>query len=315
MVDLRLFQVLENLVSSGELRQEDAQKVSEEYAKLEGLDGLDGLEGSHRKVIPEVTGYLGALFILISIIILVNGRWQHLAKLTQFGIFISIAVLFFGTSIVIGNSTAAKARLTGLLNVVASTSITIAILILKAPGHEVPALAIFTGWFLVLITFIFNKSILGEISLVGFSLAAGISGIFFLQPHPKNTSYLFAIVLSVVGLGWLFFANRQFFNRTLGDAIGMGTLFLSGQFMFNGELRFVTYLMYLVIVGIALWLYSRTSEWPLLVGVVLVITVGTGEFVGETLGGSIGAALGLLTSGVLFVTGSVYSFKKIKQQI
>lgn len=309
MISKRLSLVLENLVSRGELRQEDALKVSEEYSKV------DGLVGSRRKVISEVTGYLGALFILISIIILVNGRWQHLSKLTQFGIFITIAVLFFGTSIVIGNASAAKTRLTGLLNVVASTSVTIAILVLKTPGHEVPALAIFTGWFLVLVTFKFNRSILGEISLAGFSLAAGISGIFFLQPHPRNTSYLFAIVLSVVGLSWLFFANRQFFNRTLGDAIGVGALFLSGQFMFSGELRFITYLMYLIIVGIALWLYSRTSEWPLLVGVVLVVTVGTGEFVGETLGGSLGAALGLLTSGILFVAGSVYSFKKIRQQI
>ena len=309
MISKRLSLVLENLVSRGELRQEDALKVSEEYSKV------DGLVGSRRKVISEVTGYLGALFILISIIILVNGRWQHLSKLTQFGIFITIAVLFFGTSIVIGNASAAKTRLTGLLNVVASTSVTIAILVLKTPGHEVPALAIFTGWFLVLVTFKFNRSILGEISLAGFSLAAGISGIFFLQPHPRNTSYLFAIVLSVVGLSWLFFANRQFFNRTLGDAIGMGALVLSGQFMFNGQLRFITYLMYLIIVGIALWLYSRTSEWPLLVGVVLVVTVGTGEFVGETLGGSLGAALGLLTSGILFVAGSVYSFKKIRQQI
>ena len=309
MVSKRLSLVLENLVSRGELRQEDALKVSEEYSKV------DGLVGSRRKVISEVTGYLGALFILISIIILVNGRWQHLSKLTQFGIFITIAVLFFGTSIVIGNASAAKTRLTGLLNVVASTSVTIAILVLEPPGHEVPALAIFTGWFLVLVTFKFNRSILGEISLAGFSLAAGISGIFFLQPHPRNTSYLFAIVLSVVGLSWLFFANRQFFNRTLGDAIGMGALVLSGQFMFNGQLRFITYLMYLIIVGIALWLYSRTSEWPLLVGVVLVVTVGTGEFVGETLGGSLGAALGLLTSGILFVAGSVYSFKKIRQQI
>jgi membrane-associated HD superfamily phosphohydrolase len=305
----RLSEVLLNLVSRGELREEDAQKVSEEYAKLERV------EGSRRKVVPEITGYLGALFILISTIILVSGRWQHLAKMAQFGVFLSIALLFFVTSIVIGNSTAAKTRLIGLLNVLASISVTIAILVLKAPGHEVPALAIFTGWFLVLVTFKFNRSILGEISLAGFSLAAGISGIFLIQPHPRNTSYLFAIVLSVVGLGWLFFANSQFFNRTLGDAIGIGALFLSGQLMFNGELRFVTYLMSLVIVGIALWLYSRTFEWPLLVGLVLVITVGTGEFVGGTLGGSIGAALGLLTSGVLFVTGSVYSFKKIKQQI
>jgi uncharacterized membrane protein len=122
----RLSEVLLNLVSRGELREEDAQKVSEEYAKLERV------EGSRRKVVPEITGYLGALFILISTIILVSGRWQHLAKMAQFGVFLSIALLFFVTSIVIGNSTAAKTRLIGLLNVLASISVTIAILVLKA---------------------------------------------------------------------------------------------------------------------------------------------------------------------------------------
>jgi len=64
---------------------------------------------------------------------------------------------------------------------------------------------------------------------------------------------------------------------------------------------------------VASWLYSRAPEWPLLVGGIAAITVGTGEFVGETLGGSLGAALGLLTSGIFFVIGSIYSLKRSKR--
>ena len=95
----------------------------------------------------------------------------------------------------------------------------------------------------------------------------------------------------------------------------MAMLFSSGQFMFSGNYRFVTYLFYVALVLVALKLYSLSPEWPLLVGVIAAITVGTGEFVGETLGGSLGATLGLLTSGIFFVTGSVYSFKHSKRAV
>ena len=308
MADKDLSHALANLVSRGELRQEDAERVEVEFGKLSGSSEL------RRKVVSEVGGYLGGLFIVISLLILVNGRWHHLSRLTQFGLFISMALLIFVLSAVIGIFPGARSRLTGLLNVVASTCVTVALITVKILGHGSVTLAFSIGWFLVLVTFLVNKTLFGELSLALFSIATGISGMLLLYPHPTNNSYAIAITFLAVGTIWLVFSFKQFFNRTLGSAIGMTMLFLSGQFMFNGDYRFVTYLIYLATVGAASWLYSRSAEWPLLVGSVLTITVGTGEFVGETLGGSVGAALGLLSSGVLFVTGSAYSFRRAKRQ-
>ena len=307
-MDKNLSEALANLVSRGELRPEDAQRVEVEFATISGSSGL------RRKVVSEVGGYLGGLFIVIALFILVNGRWHHLSRMTQFGLFISMALLIFGLSAVIGILPGARSRLTGLLNVAASTCVTVALITVRIPGHGSVTLAFSIGWFLVLVTFLLNKTIFGEISLASFSITAGISGILLLSPHPRNNSYAIAITFLVVGAIWLFFSFKQFFNSTLGSAIGMSMLFISGQFMFNGDYRFLTYLIYLVTVGAASWLYSRSAEWPLLAGSVLTITVGTGEFVGETLGGSVGAALGLLSSGVLFITGSAYSFRRTKRQ-
>lgn len=308
MIDKRLTLALENLISRGELSQEDALKVEAEFAKITPVDD------SRRKVISEVGGYLGGLFIVISLLILVDGRWHHISRLAQFALFMSMALLLSGICAGIGKSTAARSRLFGVLSDVASICVTVAIITVRVHGNGVITFAILVGWILTLGAFIFNRTIFGELSLAGFSVAAGISGIFFISPNLQNNSYAVAVVLVAVGAIWLFFASNHFFNPTLGDALGMVMLFASGQFMFNGDFRFVTYLIYISLVMAASWLYSRTSEWPLLVGAVGSITVGTGEFVGETLGGSLGAALGLLTSGIFFVTGSAYSFKRVKSR-
>ena len=281
--------------------------VGDEYTRVKDR------ESSQRKVISEVGGYLGGLFIFVALMILINGRWHHLARLSQFVIFIGVALLLFIASLIIDNPTAARSRLTGALNVVASICVTIAIVSYESSGDGRTFLAIFAGWLLVLATFLPNRTAFGEIAISGYTFALGTSLTILISPHLRNNSYAEAIVLGVMGLCWLLLARREFFTKVIGNAVAMGSLFISGQLLFNRDLRFLSYLLYVATVALAAWLYTRSSAWPLLVGSVLIITVGMGEFVGETLGGSVGAALGLLTSGALFVIGSIYSFKRINE--
>jgi hypothetical protein len=302
----RLALVLENLVWRGDLTPEAARKVREEYSHLKEL------ESSQRRVLSEVGGYLGGLFIFVALMILINGRWHHLARLGQFVIFMLVALLLFIASLIIGNPTAARSRLTGLLNAIASTCVTIAIVTFERSGDGSTFLAILAGWVLLVATFFPNRTAFGEIALSGYTFALGTALVILISPHLRNNSYAEAIVLGVMGLCWLLLARREFFTKVIGNAVAMGSLFISGQLLFNTDLRFLSYLLYVATVALAAWLYTRSSAWPLLVGSVLIITVGMGEFVGETLGGSVGAALGLLTSGVLFVVGSIYSFKRVK---
>ena len=309
MTEKRLALALHNMVSRGDLSQDDASKIEEEYSKTAAL------EDSRNRVFAEVGGYVGGLFIVVSLIIILGQSWHNISRFTLFLIILLMAILQLGAVFIIGKSSGVRSRLGGLLGVTSAICATLAIVSLRLHGHGIPTFAILLGWLLALATYVRNRTIIGEVGLAGFSIAFGIAGILFVTPHFRNNSYLAALVLGIVGSIWLYLANNQFFNRQVGDGLAMGMLFFSGQFMFSGNSRFATYLIYLALVAVALWLYSRSPEWPLLVGAIAAITVGTGEFVGETLGGSLGATLGLLTSGIFFVSGSVYSFKRSKRVV
>ena len=306
MTDKRLSLALDNLVSRGELSQEDAFKIEAEFTKTTSP------EASRNKVLAEVGGYIGGLFIVVSVLIILGQSWHNISRFTLFSLILLMAIVQLMAVFVIGKSSGVRSRLGGLLGVTSAMCATLAIISLRLHDHAIPTLEISLGWLLTLGFYIRNKTIIGEFGLAGFSIAFGIAGIFFVTPHTRNNSYLSALVLFIVGSLWLVLANKKFFNRMIGDLLAMAMLFLSGQFMFTGNYRFITYLIYIALLVVALLLYSRSPEWPLLVGAIAAITVGTGEFVGETLGGSLGATLGLLTSGIFFVSGSVYSFKRSK---
>jgi len=307
MLDKKLSQALENLVSRGDLSQEDANKVEVEFNKTTAEDS------SKRRILSEVGGYLGGLFILVALLILVGQQWKHLSRIAQFSLFLIVAILVFVASFITGKSTKSRARLAGLLGLVSAICATLSILIFRDNAQGLVPIAMLIGWLISLTAFILYRAHVGELSVAGYSIALGISGAEYFFPHFHNNPYLSALVLLAVGSTWLYLATTPFFHRGLGDAIAMATLFISGQLFFGGDLRFLAYLMDIAIAVTASWIFSKAPEWPLLVGGIAAITVGTGEFVGNTLGGSLGAALGLLTSGIVFVTGSIYSFKRSKR--
>jgi hypothetical protein len=309
IVDKKLTQALENLVSRGEMTREDKHKVEVEFLLV-----ADG-DGSKRKVLSEIGGYLGGIFILISLLILFGQRWRNISRITQVSFFSLAAILLFTAALMTGKSSRPRARLAGLLSVVSAICATFAIIVIKTNEHGLVTLGILIGWLVTSAAFILFRTILGEFSLACYSLALGISGADFLFPHFYNGSYLIALVFLSLGSIWLYLANNHLFNRGFGDALAMAAFFLSGQIFFSGSLHTLTYLICIEMVVLVILFYSRAPEWPLLVGGIAAITVGAGEFVGSTLGGSLGAALGLLTSGVFFVTGSIYSLRRSKNDI
>ncbi len=305
MDDGRLEQALANLVSRGELNQEDAHKVRAEFDKSAPL------EESKSKVISEIGGYLGGLFIFIALLILIGGRWHHISRYLQFSLFLTVALLLAAVSFTIGKSTPARGRVVGLLGVASACSTTAGIFSWRISGDGPIFFALFVGWLLTLGSYIWNRTAVGEIALAGFSLAAGSAGTFLAFHHFRGMHEL-ALVSVIIGSLWLLLSALAFFSKLLGSAIAMVFLFLGGQFFFSANSHLFTYLICLLTVVVAAWMYARSPEWPLLVGAIASITVGMGELVGATLGGSLGATLGLLTSGVIFVGASAYSFKRSK---
>ena len=58
------------------------------------------------------------------------------------------------------------------------------------------------------------------------------------------------------------------------------------------------------------WLYMRDRRWPLLLGAIVITTFTAGEFVAATLGGSLGALLGLLTAGMALISTSLVAIHR-----
>src|ERR1700693_141433 len=115
MAEKKLTHALENLVSRGELSEEDALKVEVEFAKI--TEGGD----ARRRVLSEIGGYIGGLFIVVSLMILLGNRWQHISRLNKFSLVFAMAALLFIASIAIGKTTAIRNRLAGALGVASAS--------------------------------------------------------------------------------------------------------------------------------------------------------------------------------------------------
>ena len=100
-------------------------------------------------------------------------------------------------------------------------------------------------------------------------------------------------------------------SSLLGYLISAATLFLAAQFLFVTDNPLVSYLVSIA-AAIALgWIFLQERRWPLMLGVVLITTFTVGEFVGSTLGGSIGALLGLFAAGVALISTSLIAMRKL----
>jgi hypothetical protein len=102
-------------------------------------------------------------------------------------------------------------------------------------------------------------------------------------------------------------------DQTLAYLISAATFFIAIQFLFATDHRLVSYLVAIVVAPTLAYLFFIDRRWPLLFGAVVITTVTAGEFVAATLGGSMGALLGLLTAGIALATSSMVAIRKAQR--
>ena len=307
MIPPNLDAVLERLVKDGDITFAIAQKIKDEYSTINVIQ-----EGK-RRILPEVAGYLGALFIVIALALIIGNQWNHIAKWGKVSLVGLSAVLLFSVSLYVGTDNLVRRRLASVLALAsaAATSMTIAILGSRPDSHSFfPILA---GWIVAVAGWILYRSIIGELGLAGFSvlLSVALSSEYF--QHVKLHQLIAPLMLLFMSGVWLWFSYRQTFHRALGNGLGMAMFFLSGQLVFVNSYRLVAYLIAIGMAIVASWIFAKTPDAPLLIGGIVAITVGTGELVGDTLGGALGAAIGLLVAGIIFVTSGVYWLNKSRK--
>jgi len=307
MADTRkLDAALEALVHDGSLSAEQADLVRTQYESTEEPSD------SRKSVLAEIAGYLGGAFVVIAVTIVTARQWEAFTELQRGILFGALAIALFALGTFVGTSTAVKSRLAGLLFGLAAGSTTGTVAIFD-PNRSTPTISFLAGTAVAMIGYYIVKTFVGHVVLFGYIFITGIMALSDLIPDGAAMSLFVGGYLLALGGAWVYFSYRKYLDGVLGYLFGGGTLFIATQVLFFQTERLISYLSMVAVAGATAWLYLRVHAWPLVLTAVLTTTVGVGEFVAETLGGSLGAALGLFAAGAALVTSSLLALRNKRE--
>ena len=307
MADTRkLDAALDALVHDGSLSADQADLVRTQYESTEEPSD------SRKSVLAEIAGYLGGAFVVIAVTIVTARQWVAFTELQRGILFGALAIALFALGTFVGTSTAVKSRLAGLLFGLAAGSTTGTVAIFD-PNRSTPTVAFLAGTAIAMIGYYIVQTFVGHVILFGYIFITGIMALSDLIPDGTAMSLFVGGYLLALGGAWVYFSYRKYLDGVLGYLFGGGTLFIGTQVLFFQTERLISYLSMVAVAGATAWLYLRVHAWPLVLTAVLTTTVGVGEFVAQTLGGSLGAALGLFAAGAALVTSSLLALRNKRE--
>jgi hypothetical protein len=262
--------------------------------------------------LAEIAGYLGGAFVVIAVTIVTARQWVAFTELQRGILFGALAIALFALGTFVGTSTAVKSRLAGLLFGLAAASTTGTLAIFD-PNRDAPTIAFLAGTAIALLGYYIVQTFVGHVVLYGYIFVTGIMALSDLIPDGASMSLFIGGYFLLLGGAWVYFTYRKYLDGILGYFFGGGTLFIATQVLFIQSEHLISYLSMVAVAGATAWLYLRVHAWPLVLTAVLTTTVGVGEFVAETLGGSLGAALGLFAAGTALVTSSLLALRNKRE--
>ena len=307
MADARkLDAALDALVHDGSLSAAQADLVRTQYEVTQ--EPTD----SRKSVLAEIAGYLGGAFVVIAATIMTANKWDTFSELQRGIIFGALAIALFALALFVGKSTGVKSRLSGVLFGLAAASTTGTLAIID-PQRDAPTLAFLAGTAIALIGFYIVQTFVGHAVLFGYIFITGIMAVSDLTPDGSGMAFFVGTYFLILGGAWIFFTYKKYLDTFLGYIFGGATLFIATQVLFIDAEHWLSYLSMAAVAGATAWLYLRVHAWPLVLTAVLTTTVGVGEFVAETLGGSVGSALGLFAAGAALVTSSLLALRNKRE--
>jgi hypothetical protein len=302
----KLDAALDALVHDGSLSAAQADLVRTQYQEAEEPSD------SRKSVLAEIAGYLGGAFVVIAVTIVTARQWVAFTELQRGILFGALAITLFALGTYVGTSTAVKSRLAGLLFGLSAASTTGTLAILD-PQRDAPTIAFLAGTAIALIGYYMVQTFVGHVILYGYIFIAGIMAVSDLTPDSADVQIFIGSYFLALGGAWTFLTYRKHVDGVLGYIFGGGTLFIATQVLFLQTEHLISYLSMIAVAGTTAWLYLRVHAWPLVLTAVLTTTVGVGEFVAETLGGSVGSALGLFAAGAALVTSSLLALRNKRE--
>lgn len=297
---------LDSLINEGKLTPELAEEIRRRLA--EDVSAQNSVRDSRRSILAEIGGYLGGAFTAIAAAILLSSQWDRLTKVGQVSIFAASAIILALLALRLNYVKDAQRRVAGLLFPASALATTAAIGTIF--GNDGPySLAFLAGTLVALFGYLRVQTPIGHIALYSAIFATLVAGNE--QLFGSRFDYPLLISWLVLASLWLWLTVRLTLQEDRwGYLLSMGTYFIAAQYLQVQDKNIASYIVALLTSALGIWLYLQTRKWPLLIGALVIATVGVGTFIVETFNGALGAALALLVGGLILIGGSLWAFRR-----
>jgi chromate transport protein ChrA len=301
----RLRGVLDSLVSEGSISEEQLHLINTRFEALEGSD-------SRKSIFAEIAAYLGGAFVLIAMLFLAAKSLGDLPRVARVGALSALSIGLLFISHQLGNLNAMRLRLTSVLSMAAAISASGAVAFAFKSNSGAPWITFTVGAFIAVYSFVKYRHEILQIGAYGYLFISGLMILGEVTKIDPIDNFVYAFYWIVLASIWLYLSWTRLIDQTLAYLIAAATYFLATQFLFVTDHRLVSYFVAIVTAPALGWIYLQDRRWPLLLGAVAITTFTTGEFVAATLGGSLGALLGLLSAGIALITSSMLAIRKAR---
>ena len=298
----RLHEVLKTLVEEGSISPEQSELID---SRFEALDGPD----SRKSIFAEIAAYLGGAFVIIAVLFIAGKFWGDAPRAVQSAAAALVSIALLVIAHYLSDINPMRLRLTSVLSMGAAIAATGAAAF-AANTNGAPWFPFLTGTAVALSSFIRYRHEILHIGCYGFLFITGFMTIGRFYKVEPDHSAVYALWWVALASIWVYLSFERKVNQTLGYLISMATFFLATQFLFATDHRVISYLIAVVVAPASAFIFLTDRKWPLLLGAVAITTVTTGEFVAATLGGSLGALLGLLAAGITLISTSMVAIRK-----
>jgi hypothetical protein len=298
----RLRGVLKSLVSDGVISSQQSELID---ARFESLDGSD----SRKSIFAEIAAYLGGAFVVIASLFLVGKFWGDAPRAIQATTAALLSIALAVISHFLGNVNAMRLRLTSVLSMGSAIAATGAAAF-AADTNGAPWFPFLAGCLVALYSFIRYRHEILHIGAFGYLFITGFMAIGRFTNIEPEDSAIYALYWVALASIWIYLSFERKIHQNLGYLISAATLFIATQFLFATDHRVISYLISVIAAPALASIYLKERRWPLLFGAVTITTFSIGEFVAATLGGSLGALIGLLVAGITLISSSLVAIRQ-----
>jgi len=298
----RLRGVLESLVSEGALTAEQSQLIDQRFESLDGPD-------TRKSIFAEIAAYLGGAFIIISTLFIAGKFWSDAPRALQTALALFVSITLAVIAYFLGDLNPMRLRLTSVLLMGSAISASGAAAF-AAATNGAPWFPFLAGTVVSLYSFIKYRHEILQIGAYGYLFITGFMVIGrFTEIEPEDSA-IYALYWVALASIWLYLAFERKIDQTLAYLIASATFFIASQFLFATDHRLISYLIAILAAPGLAYIFILDRRWPLLLGAVAITTFTAGEFVASTLGGSLGALIGLLAAGITLISTSMVAIRK-----